>query len=311
MLQEGSEEPGVYRYSNHDFQRNLEPTVLPFEQQNSAPESWIVEPIIQLPEVAEENLKKWPFEVDPTQSIIEKLTRINKDHRNWKVLYEFNCVSEKYQRPRIGMHNMRYEEFRFIYCIFLRKGSGRKLAEFLNNKQSLDVTSFKPREFTNGPYLREAHWRNTWDSEKFSECIWNGPDDCMFAVPIVNYSWESHLDKSLPNGFSNYMPQKWFAAELGLSMSVDEPNKWLNKLGDVVLQAQEPFEHQTTVVINQETLNNYTDEFEVEPIWIMIAERNTWPNGNNDESCWRRSEGVIWREGDSWQQFSWNKDTVR
>ncbi|WP_417561532.1 hypothetical protein [Marinomonas sp.] len=76
-----------------------------------------------------------------------------------------------------------------------------------------------------------------------------------------------------------------------------EPNRWLNKHGDVVLQAQEPCEHQTAVVIDEETLNYYVGKFDIEPIWIMITERNTWPNGDNDESCWRRSEGVVWREG--------------
>lgn len=180
----------------------------------------------------------------------------------------------------------------------LKKGRARKLAEFLREKQSLDVDSFKPREFTDGPYLREAYWRNTWESEKFSEYLWNGPDDCIFAIPTVNYHWESHLDKSLPDGFSNYMPQKWFADELELSMSEGEPNKWLNKHGDVVLQAQEPFEHQTAVVIDEETLSYYVAKFDIEPIWVMIAERNVWPNGDNDESCWRRSEGIVWCEGE-------------
>ncbi|PTO62414.1 ATP-binding protein [Vibrio splendidus] len=310
-LQGWPEEPSVYRYSNHDFRRNLEPTILPFEKQVSDPTSWVVEPIIQLPEVAEEDLKQWPFEEDPTQTIIEKLSRIDEDNKNWSVLYEFNCVSEKYQGPRIGMHGMRYEEFRFLYCVFLKKGRARKLAEFLEEKKSLDVDSFKPREFTDGPYLREAYWRNTWESEKFSECLWDGPDECAFAIPIVNYHWESHLDKSLPDGFSNYMPQKWFADELELSMSEDEPNKWLDKHGDVLLQAQEPFEHQTAVVIDEETLNYYVGKFDIEPIWIMVAERNTWPNGDNDESCWRRSEGIVWREGRNWRKIAWNKDTKR
>lgn len=32
------------------------------EALDDRPGSWIIEPIIQLPEVAEENLKQWPFE---------------------------------------------------------------------------------------------------------------------------------------------------------------------------------------------------------------------------------------------------------
>lgn len=311
VLQGWPEEPCVYRYSNHDFRRNLEPTILPFEALDDRPGSWIIEPIIQLPEVAEENLKQWPFEEDPTLSIVEKLSRVDEDGKSWNVLYEFNLASEKYQGARSFGHRMRYEEFRFFYCVFVKKGKTRELAESLEDKKSIDVDTFKPRQFTDGPYLREAHWRNTWESEKFSEWLWDAPDDCKFAVPIAHYLWESHLDKSLPNGCSNYMPQKWFADELELSMSKDEPNKWLNKLGNIVVQAKEPFEHQTVVVIDEETLNYYSNKFDIEPVWIMIAERNTWPNGDNDESCWRRSEGVVWREGGVWQKVAWNKDTKR
>jgi len=43
----------------------------------------------------------------------------------------------------------------------------------------------------------------------------------------------------------------------------------------------------------------------------MIAERNTWPKGANDEACWRRSEGAVWFDGTEWQQVSWNEDTRR
>ena len=107
------------------------------------------------------------------------------------------------------------------------------------------------------------------------------------------------------------MPQKWFADELELSLSQNEPGKWLNKHRDVVIQAQEPFGHQTAVVIDDEVLHDYASKFDIEPIWVMIAERDTWPNGNNDESCWRRSEGIVWREGGLWQSVAWNKDTKR
>jgi hypothetical protein len=311
FLEGWPEEPCVYRYSHHDFRRNIEPTILPFEKQDHHFERWMVEPIIELPEVAEEYLKLWPFQEDPTLTLIEKLSRIDEDNKKWNVLYEFNCNSQKYQGRRIGMHGMRYEEFRFLYCVFLKKGTARNLAKFLEEKKSLDVDSFKPRGVTDGPYLREAYWRDTWESEKFSECLWNAPEECTFAVPTVNYLWESHLDKSLPDGFSNYMPKKWFADELELSLSHNEPNKWLNKHGDVVIQAQQPFDHQTAVVIDDEALHDYVSKFDIEPMWVMVAERNTWPNGNNDESCWRRSEGIVWREGGAWQKVAWNKDTKR
>jgi hypothetical protein len=105
------------------------------------------------------------------------------------------------------------------------------------------------------------------------------------------------------------MPQKWFADELGLSMSEKGPHVWSDKSQNVVIQAHKSLEDQKAVVIKEEILQAYADQFRLEPVWLMIAERNTWPNGNNNESCWRRSEGVIWFENGEWQKIGWNKDT--
>ena len=102
-------------------------------------------------------MTQWPFEEDPTLSIVEKLSRVDEDGKSWNVLYEFNLASEKYQGARSFGHRMRYEEFRFFYCVFVKKGKTRELAESLEDKKSFDVDNFKPRQFTDGPYLREAH----------------------------------------------------------------------------------------------------------------------------------------------------------
>lgn len=309
------EEPCVYRYSHHDYRRNLEPTILPtdsrYARPDSRPEGWIVEPIIKLPEVVESDLKKWPFSVDPIQSMADKLRRVDNEGKRWIVLYEFNLDRQSYPEPRPGEHGTRYEEFRFLYCVFLRRGKAQEFAEYLDAEQGLDVHSFQPRDFTDGPFLLEAHWRDTWQSEKFGDYFREAPDGCDFAIPIANYYWESHLDKTLPDGFSNYMPQQWFANELELSVSRKGPHAWNNKAGELTIQAHRPFEHQTAVVIDEKTLFTYAEEYDVEPVWLMIAERNTWPNGSNDESCWRRSEGAVWQDGDSWRQVGWNKDTKR
>lgn len=315
ILQDWPAKPFVYRYSNHEFRRNIDPTILPtdtrFEAMGDSPKDWIVEPKIILPEVEEADLKQWPFQKDPTQSMTENLIRIDENGKRWLVLYEYSFDKQKYPGPCRGEHGMRIEEFRFLYCVFLKRGKAREFAEFLETKHSLDGHSFQPIEITDGPFLREAYWRDTWPTKKFSDYEWGAPDGCEFAIPISDYHWESHLDKTLPNGFTNYMPQKWFANELGLSMSETVPQAWQNKFGSVVIQAQRPSEHQIVVVIDEDTLNSYSDDFEIEPFWLMIAERNTWPNGRNDESCWRRSEGAVWQERSSWQKVRWNKDTKR
>lgn len=313
VLEGWPEKPCIYRYSHHDFRRDIEPTILPETASHNVTSNqvndWIAKPFLRLPDVAEDNLKKWPFEENPTNEMNQKLTRTDEQGKRWRVLYEYSCDRRKYPEPCPGEHGMRYEEFRFFYCVFLKLGTVSKFASFLETKQELDSHSLKPNDFTDGPYLREAYWRNTWDNEKLSEHLWGSPSECVFMNPVVNYHWERHLDKSLQNGFSSYMPQVWFANELGLSMLSNDHNNWVDSEGRIVIQTIKPFDHQTVVVIDEDILNSYAKKFKIEPVWLMIAERNTWPNGSNNESCWRRSEGVKWFNGVSWIKKSWNKDT--
>jgi len=309
------EQPCVFRYSHQDFRRNLEPTILPTDSQSKVAIDqsghWINEPIIKLPEVVEDDLKSWPFSEDPTQSMTEKLTRVDEDGQHWSVLYEFNCDTQKYEDSIRRQHGLRYEEFRFFYCVFVKKGKARELAEFLREKDKIDGHSFNPVEYTDGPYLLEAYWRNSWNADKFTDGVWKAPDGCDFAIPVASYTWESHLDKSLPEGFSCYLPQKWLADELELSMSKNGPSEWLNKSGNVVIQTQSSCENRSAVVIAEEILNDYGERFNIEPVWLMIAERNAWPDGENSEFHGRRSEGAIWQEDGSWRETKWNRDTKK
>jgi hypothetical protein len=141
--------------------------------------------------------------------------------------------------------------------------------------------------------------------------MYNAPSGCDFAIPIADYGWEGHLDKSLPDGFSQYMPQKWFADELKIAMSDNQSNIWLDSEGDITLQASKAFTKNKVVVIDSDMFDSYLSKLEVEPVWLMIAERSHWPNGGNKGFSGRRAEGMIWREADSWKKVDWKKDTNR
>jgi hypothetical protein len=315
ILEGWPEQPSVYRYSHLSFRRNLEPTILPYDSSSQLPRQnsneWMHKPIVELPEVAEENLKSWPFEENPVDKLEYQINRVDKHGKSWRVLYEYSGDTHKYSDPNFGEHGFRYEEFRFIYCVFLKQGMTGQFASFIESQQRLDGHHIGPKDYTDGPFLREAHWRETWYSEKFSESMYNAPSGCDFAIPIADYGWESHLDKSLPDGFSQYMPQKWFADELKIAMSDHQSNIWLDSEGDITLQASKAFTKNKVVVIDNDAFDSYLSKFEVEPVWLMIAERSHWPNGGNKGFSGRRAEGLLWREADSWKKVDWKKDTNR
>ena len=309
-LPDWPEVPTRYRYSHHDYRRNVEPTILsPKSRYGKSDENnadWITQPHVKLPDIPEENLIQWPFQEDPTESFTSKLRRPDNAGREWLLLYEYSSDRQKYSEPSTNGHGIRLDEFRFIYCVFLQKGKSTGFVEYLNQKRDLNVDSFEPVGFTSSPYLLEAFWRDTWQSEKFGNHRWAAPEGYEFAIPVASYQWESHLDKTLPNGFSRNLPQKWFADELRLKMADSRSNSWANSNNHNVLLSICESENRSVVVIDQETLFNYLKQFEVEPVWIMIAERNTWPSSN--VCVYRRSEAVAWKDEDNWRHYSWNHD---
>ena len=311
IIQDGSEEPTQYRYSHHDFRRDIDPTILPTKSEYGEPCGnefrWVMQPEVSLPHVYENDLKQWPFQEDPTASFRSNIYRKDEAKNKWLVLYEFSLDEEKHSNPAPGDHGFRYQEFRHIHCVLLQRGKSVEFANYLNQKQDLSVRSYSPLEFTDGPYLLEAPWRNTWQSPKFLDQIWDVPQGLELAIPVADYYWESDRDKTLPNGFSRHLPQKWFADEIGLKMVDRRANSWMNSDDHTVLFSVSKNKGQSTVVIDEKTFMDYFDKFGLEPVWILIAKRDAWPK-DSDDSSWRRSEAVGWRDGKTWKQFDWTND---
>ena len=312
ILQGGSEEPTQYSYSHHDFRRDIDPTILPMESKYGEACSdefhWVTQPEVSLPHVDEEDLKQWPFQEDPTASFESNSYRTDKVKNKWLVLYEFSLNEQNHNDSNPAEHGLRYQEFRYIYCVLLKRGKSIEFAKYLNQKRDLGVGSYSPLEFTDGPYLLEAPWRDTWQSQKFLDQIWDSTQGLELAIPIADYHWESDRDKTLPNGFSKHFPQKWFANELGLKMEDRSANSWSDFDNNTVLISVSGADGRSTVVIDEKTFMDYSEEHDLEPAWIMIAERNAWPKGS-DSSPWRRSEAVAWRDGKTWNQFDWTNDS--
>lgn len=315
IVQDDSEIPTIYRHSDHDFRRNIEPTILPngtrYGDSYETELNWAKQPEVSLPHVDRSDLIEWPFKEDPTASIKNKIFRTDQNGGKWLVLYEFSLDTQKHSDPNPAEHGTRYEEFRFIYCVLTPLGKSTELVRHLNQKKSLDVSSFKPREFANGPYLLEAHWRDTWKSQKFMDRIWGIPKDIRCAIPVADYHWESHLDKTLPEGFSRHLPQMWFVNELRLKMANSNANSWTNSEDRTVLTSASGSEGRSTVVIDERAFMDYASQFNMEPVWVMIAERSAWPSGGNDSFRGRRAEAVAWYDGKTLRKRGWKRDTKK
>ncbi|WIV49780.1 ATP-binding protein [Marivivens sp. LCG002] len=306
--------PALYRHSHHDFRRNLEPTVLPnnpcLEKYLREADAWIIEPRIEIPEVSEVELLDWPMQHDPAASAVDIIRRHSPDGRDWLVLYDHVHDRDTYEETGRFSHNLRIEEFRFFQCVLVPRGKAENLAVHLQQQQEIDVWSFKPTEYVDGPYIGEAFWRDTWETTKFTDDIWKTPDDCPIAIPVASYQWESHLDKTLPDGLSTYLPQRWFAEELGLVKRSEDFRSWMRESGEEVFRVFMGGEdHQSGVVIDANVFDEYLAAHELEAIWLFIAERSAWPNGDNEQASRPRFEAAIWRDEKGWKSLKWVRDT--
>jgi hypothetical protein len=193
----------------------------------------------------------------------------------------------------------------------VKNGDAEEFVAELNKRRSLDVSDFNPRQVIDGPFLLEAFWRDTCSSEKISEVTRGSSENYRYSNPVARYYWEGHMDNTLPDGFGVYVPQRWLAEDLGIRLGSIGVRSWVDDEGHELIKLMKPAEDRSADLIREEELLNYCTQQEVTPIWLLIAERNTWPAGDNDHSCWRRSEGAWWESARKWKSVSWNNDTKR
>jgi len=313
LLQGWGTEPTRYRHSHHGYRRDLEPTILPnnsyLVQHQSNEDEWIITPKIELPEVTDADLQDWLAQRDPGFSAAGIVHRHSPDGRDWVVLYDHVHDKSAHEESGSRGHKPRLEEFRFFQCLLAPSGEAKGVANHLRCQQRIDFQSFKPHEYVDGPFIGEAFWRDTWESKKMTDDVCGTSDYCSIAIPVARYEWESHLDKTLPDGLSIYLPQRWFAEELGLVNKSEDFRSWKRESGEEVFKVYSGERYrQSGVVIEAGVFDNYLASHELEPVWFFIAERSAWPSGNDKKARRRRFEAAIWRDVNGLKSHNWIRE---
>jgi hypothetical protein len=158
---------------------------------------------------------------------------------------------------------------------------------------------------TDGAFLFEAPWRNTWPTKKWQFDSWHLPSGVPYAELVVRYAWESHLDAALQDGYSSYLPSSWLARVLKLKADRRIAGIWRDDANEVLFQTLKGEDGGSVVLLRQDAAeriagNNTTF------LTVLISERSAWPGGHN--ASWRRSEGVCWRSGRGVEAQSWTRD---
>ena len=294
------------------FDRDIDPTVIEEKEIREyffdTLGAWAINPEITLSEVSESELPAWPFLDDPAVKLKDLIIREDDAGHRWIVLYEHQSKTEKYDGELVGEHGMRQQEFRFLMSVIVRKNEVNEIAYTLKSEREIDVMSWSGLDMTDEAFLLEAPWRTTWPSSQWRYDRGGPPEGVGVAFPVSAYCWESHLDASLPEGFSTHLPSTWLSKDLCLQPKINLTGSWVTPSGEIVFKEISGEKGDVICLIREDAILNILPN-DLCVISLLVAERNAWPGGGNRNASWRRTEGLCWHDGKKLKSVTWKNDS--
>ena len=286
LLDENTRKPIKYRYTHLDYRRNLEPTILPdnpvLSINRPMKDNWIIKPETQLPDLTERELKKWATQSIPELSIDKNIYRYDDREQKWNLLYNFIITESRYNNKDEAMRNIKMQETQHSNFGLVSIDKINQLSDYLHEVQQEDndIWRIEPDEYTDGPFMGEAFWRDTWKTGKKINYISGIP----IITPVALYQWEHHLDKTLPDGLLTCLPQFWFAQEFGLVSKPGDFLTWYNQAGNEVFKVYKKNKNrQYSAVIESSAFEEYLISAKMKLICLSHIERVAWPQTEKRE----------------------------
>lgn len=294
------------------FERDIDPTILHPDKIEKAKEDHftidIMGPEIDLGECEDKDIIQWPFLINTGDSLTSLVYRNASDGKKYTVLYEHRSTSERYLDDDDKYQGYKREEFRFIWSAIVSKAERKKVVSMLKVDENVNIDDWNPLEFIDGPFLLEYPWCFTWKHDEWEKAIWSMEESPKIARLICEYRWESHLDKSMPEGCTVYMPCPWLCNALKLKIEAETSTKYLNNNGQISLICGNSSEGGGFVAVESELFEKYLKENDNECLWNFLSERNTFVYGEIGRGTHRRIEGVAWKQGTGIRNKIWSKD---
>jgi hypothetical protein len=177
-----------------------------------------------------------------------------------------------------------------------------------------DFHQWLPGQITDGPYIGELARRDTWRDEPWTtleERAPGQPRTYRVIRPTAAYLWESHLDGSLPNGFSRHVPIPWLIRQLSLTADADNTGIYLDASGVPVLVTGSPSggDRGSHVLVRRNPFLALARDEGLEPLWTVIGERRATTLVKKRHPDIRvRYNGILWFEADEWKQAHWSNN---
>ena len=236
----------------------------------------------------------WAFDDDFPVARMKQGSATGAGLDDWCILYHYSSARNSWPAGQQTDHGIttRQEEFWFEMMIGLPKGKAATMAASWKKKQ-IDFHDWLPESRTDRGYLYELGRRSTWDEGR------NGPERGNFGETVrfrqftVGYHWESHLDRTMPGGLAFQVPSSWLIETLRLSQKPERPGVFVDDAGRVVMICERGRRGVLCAARRRETDSLLAREG-LEPTWIGIGERSTYPRqGSGAEFHRRRWNGTF------------------
>jgi len=294
------------------FVRDVEPSILADlpEQQNAI--RWWQKHSLELEPIERSKLRNWPFRETPP-NVPDWVDVISPDGTPWLLLYGLFGTREKRTDNDAAALSLERHMFVRVSTILVDSLEVDSVMKKLKGCRLSDPSGHECLRWTDGPFLCEYPWRNTWDYREsiFEEGSFGRTSSRIrYIRPVAEHTWESHMDLSLKEGFSTHLLHPWIGQKMGLVHSVNQPGSLVSLVNNQVVFCDPSigYSGSSAGLINKAKFFEFLKAEGLDCIWIIAGERNAYPSGNHgDYSCRYFASTYLWTK-EKWVGNKWHQD---
>lgn len=240
----------------------------------------------------------WSFNSSPASGHFNERVFTDSAEQDWIRLSWFAIGRRRREVGQSTGHNLIQEQFYFLNSTLISEADGLRLIEKLEQKGTVDIDKFKPREYTDYPYLYECGVSDIWPNKSSYEDnpFWPEENNYEFCDLVEEYAWESHLDKTMPKGQRVQTLASWVIQDYGLSRSVEDPNIILDSDKKIIARYVERDDEKDTfgnvsygIIAKREFVEKVLANKNKALFSVVTGERQAWPDGASmGATTWRR-----------------------
>jgi hypothetical protein len=302
------EQPKRYLYPiDLDFQRDIDPTLAAHADMQSSPEGdwWKLD--FNMSQISDDQLTTWATQDDSWHSAKDAIFRVNSRNESWVTLDSFQRAMERFsERDSIRRElGLRREGFQFVHCLIVKERDLQSTYDALVAKRDRSAHHWESTNLTNGPYFGEYDWRATWPRLEWSQDS-RLPSGSPVLKPVVEFSWEDHLDSSRPDGVKHRLPSHGLLDLLKLAPPTPlSPDTIMDHAGKAVFIHHKGEGGCYSVTIRKDALARLLAENQLGCLWFVSSERSAWPTGDHEHSRRRWFGSFVAFDGREINSFDW------